>query len=69
MIFDEGGNPVDFRFLELNPSFEKQSGLHDALGKRMREVRSKSRNALVRNFGKSRVNGRTEFGFAMRRGH
>ncbi len=38
MIFDEHGTPVDYRFLELNPSFEKQSGLHQALGKRIREL-------------------------------
>ena len=38
MIFDERGRPVDYRFLELNPSFEKQSGLLHAEGKRMREL-------------------------------
>ena len=37
MIFDEHEKPFDYRFLEVNPSFEKQSGLHDAAGKRMRE--------------------------------
>jgi len=38
MIFDEQGSPVDYRFLEINPSFGKQTGLHDALGKRMLEL-------------------------------
>lgn len=38
MIFDDQQKPVDYRFLEINPSFEKQTGLHDALGKRMREI-------------------------------
>jgi PAS domain S-box-containing protein len=33
MIFDTSGEPVDYKFLELNPVFEKQTGLHDALGK------------------------------------
>ncbi|MET0555404.1 MAG: PAS domain S-box protein [Vicinamibacteria bacterium] len=37
MIFDDDGRAVDYRFLELNPAFEKQSGLSSALGKRMRE--------------------------------
>ena len=37
MIFDEHGKPVDYRFVEVNPSFEQQTGLHDAAGKRMRE--------------------------------
>ena len=38
MIFDEHGKPVDFRFEEVNPSFEKQSGLREVLGKRIREL-------------------------------
>ncbi len=38
MIFDEQEKPVDYRFLEINPSFEKQTGLRDARGKRMREL-------------------------------
>jgi PAS domain S-box-containing protein len=38
MIFDAQGNPVDFRYVELNPAFEKQSGLHGALGRRASEV-------------------------------
>ena len=27
LLFDDHGSPVDFRFLETNPAFEKQSGL------------------------------------------
>ena len=38
MIFDAGGRPVDYRFLEVNAAFEKQTGLHEAEGKRMREL-------------------------------
>lgn len=38
MIFDENEKPVDYRFLELNPAFVKQTGLEDATGKRMREI-------------------------------
>ncbi|RJQ57049.1 MAG: PAS domain S-box protein, partial [Desulfobacteraceae bacterium] len=38
MIFDENLNPVDYRFLETNPSFDKQTGLIDAKGKRMRDL-------------------------------
>jgi len=38
MIFDEHEKPVDYRFLQVNPSFEKQTGLKDAQGKRMREL-------------------------------
>jgi signal transduction histidine kinase/ActR/RegA family two-component response regulator len=38
MIFDASGKPVDYRFLEINPAFEKQTGLINAQGKRMREL-------------------------------
>ena len=38
MIFDDQQKPVDYRFLEINPSFEKQTGLRDAVGKTMREL-------------------------------
>ncbi|GIZ50395.1 hybrid sensor histidine kinase/response regulator [Noviherbaspirillum aridicola] len=38
MIFDEQGRPCDYRFLETNPVFERQTGLHDAVGRRAREL-------------------------------
>ncbi|MDD4928681.1 MAG: ATP-binding protein [Gallionella sp.] len=38
MIYDEHENPIDWRFLETNPAFEKQTGLRDGVGKRMREL-------------------------------
>jgi PAS domain S-box-containing protein len=37
MIYDNG-KPVDYRFIEVNPSFEKQTGLIDAEGKTMLEL-------------------------------
>jgi PAS domain S-box-containing protein len=38
MIFDAQGKPADYRFLEVNAAFEKQTGLHEARGKLMREL-------------------------------
>src|SRR6185503_13179188 len=38
MLFDESSQATDYRFVEVNPSFEKQSGLHDVTGKRVREL-------------------------------
>jgi len=38
MIFDKEGRPADYRFLEINSAFEKQTGLHGAEGKLMREL-------------------------------
>jgi PAS domain-containing protein len=31
MIFDEHGQPIDYRFCEINPAFQQQTGLHDAV--------------------------------------
>jgi PAS domain S-box-containing protein len=38
VLFDESDHPVDYRFLEVNPSFEKQTGIQNARGRRMREI-------------------------------
>src|SRR5690606_9457591 len=38
MIFDERGQAVDYRFLEVNPMFESQTGLRDAVGHTIREL-------------------------------
>ena len=38
VLFDKNDQPVDYRFLEVNPSFEQQTGIHNAAGKRMREI-------------------------------
>ena len=38
LIFDANGKPVDYRFLEINPAFEKQTGLKNAQGKLMRDL-------------------------------
>ena len=38
MIFDEHQKPVDWRYLEVNPSFVTLTGIHDIVGKRIREL-------------------------------
>ena len=38
VLFDADGRPNDYRFLEVNPAFEAQTGLHDAQGKLMRNL-------------------------------
>lgn len=38
MIYDDQGRCCDYRFLEVNPAFEKQSGLSNALGRTIREM-------------------------------
>jgi PAS domain S-box-containing protein len=38
MFFDENEKPVDFRFLLVNPAFERQTGIQNAAGRRIREI-------------------------------
>jgi PAS domain S-box-containing protein len=38
MIYDDRNQPVDYRFLEANPVFEKQTGLKEAIGKTAKEL-------------------------------
>jgi len=38
VLFNENNNPVDYRFLEVNPAFERQTGIANAPGKRIREI-------------------------------
>jgi PAS domain S-box-containing protein len=38
MIFEDGDKPVDYRYLEINPAFEKLTGLREASGKTAREL-------------------------------
>ena len=38
MLFDEHDKAIDYRFMEVNPAFEPLTGLHEATGKRMREI-------------------------------
>jgi signal transduction histidine kinase len=38
VMFDAAGNPVDYRYLETNPAFEKQSGLTGATGHTIKEL-------------------------------
>lgn len=57
MMFDEQERPVDYRFLEINPSFEKQTGLRDALGKRMREIAPRHEEHWFEIYGRIAVTG------------
>ena len=38
MVFDESGEPTDYRFVETNPAFEPHSGLADAVGETARTL-------------------------------
>jgi len=38
VLFDDNNSPLDYRFLEVNQAFERQTGLVDATGRYMREM-------------------------------
>jgi PAS domain-containing protein len=57
VIFDEAGEPVDYRFLEVNPAFERHTGLRDATSRRA-GARAAPRGALVRDLRAHRPHGR-----------
>ena len=38
LLFDQNHTPIDYRVLEVNPTFEQQTGLHQAVGKTARQL-------------------------------
>jgi PAS domain S-box-containing protein len=38
VLFDQNEKPVDYRFLQISPSFERQTGIKNAAGRLMREI-------------------------------
>jgi hypothetical protein len=57
VIFDHEAKPVDYRFLESNPAFEKQTGLVGAQGKRMRELAPKHEEQWFETYGRIALTG------------
>lgn len=57
MIFDGDGKPIDCRFVEVNPSFEKQTGIENAVGKRMREIAPRHEEHWFEIYGRVALTG------------
>lgn len=60
MIFDENRHPIDYRFLEINPAFEKQTGLENAQGQRMRELKPHHEDHWFEIYGRIALTGTPE---------
>jgi PAS domain S-box-containing protein len=58
VIFDKNEKPVDYQYLETNSSFEKQSGIKDAKGKRMREIDPEHEEFWFETYGKIALTGK-----------
>jgi PAS domain S-box-containing protein len=56
VLFDDG-DPVDYRFLEANPSFERQTGLTDAIGRTASELVPDLERHWIETYGRVAVTG------------
>lgn len=57
ILFDENDQPVDYKFLEVNPAFEKQTGFIDPEGKKMRELAPNHEQHWFEMYGKVALEG------------
>jgi len=61
MIYDDDGQPIDYRFLEINPAFEQLTGLKaaDILGKRILDIMPELEPYWIETYGKISTEGGT----------
>ena len=52
IMFDNAGTAVDYRFLEVNPQFEQQTGLTDVVGRTARELLPDLEDFWFETYGK-----------------
>lgn len=57
MKFDEDGNALDYRFLEVNPAFEQQTGIADAVGRWMRQIAPRHEAYWFETYGRVATTG------------
>lgn len=57
MLFDAHGQPVDYRFLELNPAFERFTGLYQAAGRTALELVPNLEAHWIETYGKIALTG------------
>jgi PAS domain S-box-containing protein len=57
VLFDEGGEPRDFLFLEINPMFEIQSGVKNPVGKTARKLNPSLEHSCIETYAKVALTG------------
>ena len=57
MLFDQSGKPCDYRFCEVNPMFEQQTGMRRPAGKTMRELAPRHEKHWYEIYGRVAVTG------------
>ncbi|WP_420008045.1 ATP-binding protein [Xanthomonas sacchari] len=58
MLF-EGERAVDYVFLQVNPAFERETGLRDVVGRRMREISPTHEEHWFQRYGEVALSGRS----------
>ena len=63
IITDSQGNPVDYRFLDVNPAFEDLTGLRsvDILGRRVLELLPQTEDYWIRRYGRVALTGQPDY--------
>jgi PAS domain S-box-containing protein len=61
MLFDASGEPIDYRWLETNPAFERHTGLVNAVGRTARELVPGLEHHWVEVYGRVAMTGRPEY--------
>ncbi|MCX7568190.1 PAS domain S-box protein [Sulfitobacter sp. F26169L] len=59
IMLDECGDPVDYRFLEVNPLFEQMTGLKDAAGRTALELVPELEKKWVETYARAALQGET----------
>jgi PAS domain S-box-containing protein len=57
VIFDAADQPIDYRYLETNPAFVKQTGLNNAVGRTIRQLVPDIEPSWIRIYGKVALTG------------
>ncbi|MBW4549685.1 MAG: PAS domain S-box protein [Aphanocapsa sp. GSE-SYN-MK-11-07L] len=57
VLFDQNQKPVDYCFLQVNPKFEQQTGIKDAVGRRIREIAPQHEEYWFEIFGQVALTG------------
>jgi len=56
-LFDQNEKPLDYRFLQISPSFERQTGIKNAAGRRMREIAPRHEEHWFETYGRIALTG------------
>lgn len=60
ILLDKRGKPIDYRFIDVNPAFEQETGLkrEEIIGKRVLEVLPKTEQYWIERYGEVAITGK-----------